>query len=378
MKIILLSDPSSSHTVKWARSLADANIELLIFGICRYSGSHYDNYKSIRVVTFNQEVNQNEGAWKKGAYLKGLPLLKKIIKEFQPDIVHSHYATSYGLLGALSGFHPFVLSVWGCDVFSFPHKSFVHSKILQFNLFKADRILSTSHVMAKETLRYTKKPIEVTPFGIDLNIFQKQLVQRLFEPEDIVIGTVKTLEEKYGIEYLVHAFRIVCDRYPALPLKLLIVGGGRLDAKLKMLVAQLGLQNKSIFTGKVSYDEVPSYLNLLSIAVSVSISHSESFGVAVLEASACEKPVVVSNVGGLPEVVEDDVTGFVVRPKDPLDTANAIEKLILDAKLRRKMGQEGRKRVNRLYNWQENVSQMVDIYRSLLSGKVVINSSTFR
>lgn len=190
--------------------------------------------------------------------------------------------------------------------------------------------------MAKETKLYTNKDIEVTPFGIDMEQFKSMEVESLFDKDDIVIGTVKTLEDKYGIEYLIKAFKIVSDKYPDLPLKLLIVGGGSLEGSLKSLVKELNLEDKTIFTGKVPFKDVPKYHNMLSVSASVSIVNSESFGVAIIEASSCAKPVVVSNVGGLPEVVEDGVSGFVVPSRDPQKTAEAIEKLVLDKNLRKK------------------------------------------
>ena len=75
--------------------------------------------------------------------------------------------------------------------------------------------------------------------------------------------------------------------------------------------------------------------------------------------------MVVSNIGGLPEVVEDGVTGIVVPPRNPEKTAEAIEKLVLNKELREKMGKAGRERVERLYNWNDNVKQMVEIYHNL-------------
>jgi glycosyltransferase involved in cell wall biosynthesis len=105
---------------------------------------------------------------------------------------------------------------------------------------------------------------------------------------------------------------------------------------------------------------------MLDISVSVSITDSESFGVAVIEASACEKPVIVANVGGLPEVVEDEVTGFVVPPQDAEATASALEKLVLNKSLRQEMGNAGRQRVQRLYDWKNNVQQMLSIYHEVL------------
>lgn len=364
MRILLLSNPNSVHTIKWAKSLAENNINIIIFGLGDLTVYDYKKYPNIKVIILNEKITRDEGAFSKLRYLKALPKIKNIIKEFKPDIVHAHYASSYGLLGALSGFAPFILSVWGSDVFTFPDKSFLHKLILEYNLKKADKILSTSHVMAKETKLYTSKDVEVTPFGIDMEQFKPMETESLFDKEDIVIGTVKTLEEKYGIEYLIKAFKVVSDKYQKLPLKLLIVGGGSLEKELKQLTKDLNIENKTIFTGKVPFEDVPRYHNMLS--VSVSVSNSESFGVAIIEASACAKPVVVSNVGGLPEVVEDGITGFVVPPRDEKETAKAIEKLILDEELRTIVGNRGRERVKKLYNWNVNVAQMIGIYKGLI------------
>src|SRR5207237_2207904 len=129
--------------------------------------------------------------------------------------------------------------------------------------------------------------------------------------------TVKVLAEKYGIEYLIRAFALVKKRHEELPLKLLIVGGGPQEAFLKGLAADLGISAVTTFTGRVDHARVPDFHNMLSVSVSVSTLDSESFGVAILEASTCAKPVVVSSVGGLPEVVENVLTGIVVTQCDP-------------------------------------------------------------
>jgi Glycosyltransferase len=84
---------------------------------------------------------------------------------------------------------------------------------------------------------------------------------------------------------------------------------------------------------------------------------------------ACEKPVVVSRKGGLPEVVEDGVTGFVVPTENPGAAASALETLILNKDLRSSMGKRGRERVKKLFDWKENVSKMVELYEELLKQK---------
>lgn len=369
MKILLLSNPASSHTIKWARSLAASGHDILLFGLEAYDLKNYSSFPKINLISVGLDANNysKEGSIKKLLlYLRALPLLRQKIKEFCPDIVHAHYATGYGLLGSLCGFHFFILSVWGSDVFTFPKISFFHRWLLRFNLSKAVKVLSTSHVMALETNKYTSKLIEVTPFGIDLSVFRPEIVVSPFGSEDIVIGTVKSLEEKYGVEYLIRAFHQVRSRRPDLPLKLLLVGGGSLEKSLKTLTRDLELDDCTIFTGYVPFSNISMYHNMLSVYVSVSVCNSESFGVAVLESSACEKPVIVSNMGGLPEVVENNISGIVVPARDTEATANAIERLVLDAELRSLMGRAGRERVQRLYDWNANVIQMIEIYDALV------------
>ena len=78
---------------------------------------------------------------------------------------------------------------------------------------------------------------------------------------------------------------------------------------------------------------------------------------------------MVSDVGGLPEVVKDGITGIVVPPRNPQKTAEAIEKLVLDEKLCKQMGEDGRKRVAKFYDWNKNVEQMIEIYENILNIK---------
>lgn len=365
MKILLLSDHLSVHAQKWAISLAGCGFQILIFSLS-YGGDNPFSFNSnIHLVKARRKssIVSSDSLLKKSVYLLSFFRLRKALKEFKPDIVHAHYATSYGFLGALTGFHPFILSVWGSDVYDFPSNS-IKKLILRFNLRCADRILSTSHVMATETNKYTRDKITVTPFGVNTDVIKPTKVKSVFPENSIVIGTVKALEEKYGIEYLIRAFARLKKSYPELELNLLIVGGGSIERKLKRITRELKIEKFTVFTGKVDHSKVCEYLNMLDIYVAVSIMESESFGVAIVEASACELPVVVSRVGGLPEVVEDGKTGIVVSPKNEIETFNALEKLVNNEELRRKMGINGRKRVLEKYNWEDCLNLLISIYNS--------------
>jgi glycosyltransferase involved in cell wall biosynthesis len=105
------------------------------------------------------------------------------------------------------------------------------------------------------------------------------------------------------------------------------------------------------------------------IDVFVNVSRNESFGVSVIESSACMKPVVVSDVGGLPEVVIEGETGFHVPAEDAEQTAKAIDRLVNDPPLRKKMGEAGRIFVRENFSFAKNVSDTIRIYEQLLSKK---------
>jgi glycosyltransferase involved in cell wall biosynthesis len=368
MKILILADPSSPHTIKWINSLHQRGLEIFLFGLSKFDSTLYDKNITIESLQTPDKVKAKlDGSLLKAMYLAAFPRLKKVIRTFKPDILHTHYAASYGLIGSLSGFHPFINSIWGIDISIFPNVSFLHRNIIKYTFRSADVITSTSISLSREAQRYTDKNIIVIPFGINLNNFKPTNNSSLFKNSDIVIGTVKSLEQKYGIEYLINAFSILVKNFPELSLKLLIVGSGSMKDKLKELAKRLNVNTNSVFTGKVPHNKISDYHYMMDIEVY--LSNFESFGVSIIEASACERPVVVSDVGGLPEVVEHNVTGIVVPPKNPELAAQAISKLICDKELRLRIGRAGKAKIRKQYDWNENVTQMINLYHSIIKDR---------
>lgn len=300
-------------------------------------------------------------------YIFAAPGVRMILGRIKPDIVHAHYATGYGLLGSLAAPSPYVLSVWGSDIYEYPRRSSVHAQLLRFNLGRADYICSTSLAMARETQRYTSKPVAVTPFGVDCEVFTPKPGREGQRP--LVIGTVKTLDHPYGVEYLIRAFASVVERYTERDVRLVIGGDGPLRSSLEGLARQLRVSDRVDFLGHVPQATVPAVLRTFDIFAALSLR--ESFGVAVLEASACGIPVVASNVDGLPEVVEDGVTGFLIPPADPSAAAAMLLRLLADRTSREEMGAAGRSFVLERYEWGRTATMMDDLYDTALGSEPV-------
>ena len=364
MKVILLGDPASAHMMKWANGIHSKGVDVLVYGLTPVDKAQYSDGIEIEVFKIPDYIKwKGDGNLLKSLYLLCLPSLKKTIKKYKCNLLHGQSASSYGLIGALTDFHPYVISVWGNDVYIFPHKNKIFKKILMYSLSKADVITSSSETMAKHSQAFTNKKILVTPGGIMLDKFKPlKRDTSIYNEEDIVIGTIKMMEKKYGSEDILDAFNIVKKKYPDKPLKLLMIGRGSMIDYLKAKANNYGIADSVRFTGLVPFDQVPKYHNMLDIYLAPSTNDSESFGVGILEASACGKPVIVSNIGGLPEVIIDQHTGFMVPPNSPVVLAEKVEKLVLDKELRMQYGNNGRKFVENEYDYDKILDYIISIY----------------
>jgi glycosyltransferase involved in cell wall biosynthesis len=289
--------------------------------------------------------------------------LRRLLSELAPDLLNAHYATGYGLLARLSGYTPTMLSVWGSDVYDFPCKSSLHRKLVGINIEHAALIGSTSYCMARKVREIAQDAnIVVTPFGVDAARFHRGNDRQ--GRQHVVIGTVKTLAQKYGIDILIEAFAKLCVGRTAFDLSLEITGEGPQRAELESLAHVLGVRPNIIFHGAVAHDKVPLMLGRLDVFVA--LSRHESFGVAAVEAAMCGLPVLVSDADGLAEVVEDGVTGFVVPRGDPDAAAQALARLAGSEKLRKQMGEAGRERALALYTWEKSLDIMIEAYKQTI------------
>ncbi len=363
MRICYLADAKSPHTQKWVSHFAAEGHEVHVISF-RGHDIQDATVHHVPPPFIDSEVellHAGRGRLQKAAYFLCARTVKRLIKEIQPDVLHAFLATSYGFVGATSGFHPLIISSLGSEIVVLPETSSFYRRLVRFNLRRADVVTATSDFLSRATERYCPAgtTVETIAFGVDTKNFSPN-GRKYLDDVPVTIGTVKILERNYGIDRLIKTFEKVIRLRPDLDLSLLIVGGGSLEKSLKKLGRRLGIANHVTFVGNLPHHKVMAFLRQIDIFAS--LPESETFGVSVVEASACAIPVVVSNVGGLPEVVRDGETGFLVPPMDSEITARQIVRLAADANLRRQMGQAGRRLVLDRYGWQDNADRMQKIY----------------
>lgn len=354
-RILFLADINSIHTERWVKNLINRGYEIGLFSLSEKKTTWIDSLScEYHCVGVNQDKIRSKKRFSKLAYFSSFNELKSFSKEFNPEIVHGHYASSYGMLLMRLKFKNSILSLWGSDVYEFPKRSFIHKKLFQRILNSAPIVCSTSKDMAREASLYVKKDFHITPFGIDTE---------RFKPTDIdnpvfTIGTVKSLEKVYGIDRLIHLFDKFQSQFEG-EVQLNIFGSGSELDSLQSLVKDLKLEPIVHFKGFVEDQNLIEAFN--SLDVFIALSRQESFGVAALEAQACGIPVIVSNVGGLPEVVNSE-TGFIVEG-DVLEEGLGALKKLSNADFRKSMGAKGRSFVVDNYSESVCVDQLLKVYQ---------------
>lgn len=353
MKLVLLAPASVIHTQRWVEGLHERGVQLVL--ATQHEARDWRPPAGVRAVRLPRQGN--------AGYFFNVPALRRLLREEQPDLLSAHYASGYGTTAALAGFHPWVLSVWGSDVYDFPARGAVHAWWLRRNLRAADAVASTSEAMARRVRALVPglAEIAITPFGVDTARFAPR-PESGRRHDGVVFGTVKTLEPKYGIDVLLRAFAALVKQTRREDLQLMIVGGGGQRRELEALATRLRIGEHTVFVGHVPHADVPKWLNRMDVFVAASRLDSESFGVAVVEAQACALPVIVSDAGGLPEVVADGETGLVVPREDAAALAAAMGRLAESDALRCRLGEAGRARVAARYEWRHGVDSMLDCF----------------
>lgn len=248
--------------------------------------------------------------------------------------------------------------------------------IVPLALRRADKIIVSSYDYAENSdiknffEKHRDKFLEI-PFAVDEHKFYPKeknasLLEKYFiGANDKVILFVGGLDSAHyfkGLDILMRSMKQAADAGQE-DMKLLVVGDGGLKADFQDKAERLHLGGKIIFAGRVADAELVDYYNLADIFVLPSIGKSEAFGIVLLEAAACGKPCIASNLAGVRKVVKNNETGFLAAPNDAPDLAEKMTQLLADDELRKKMGEAARQMVLKKYVWAALAPSILNVCR---------------
>ena len=260
---------------------------------------------------------------------------------------------------------PFAVSAYGTEVF-LAGANRLSCWLASYVFKQATVVLSISHYTKELLCDFGVDPakVKVVTLGVDPDKWQAtanevaKMKQRYGLQGKQIILTLARLTARKGHDIVLQALPSV---FAAQPNAVYVIAGkGENEANLRQLVQQLGLTQKVVFTGFVPDEEKAALYSACDVYVLLSRQEGiqvEGFGITLLEASACGRPVVAGWHGGVVDAVEDGVTGLLVEPDDVAGVAEALKSLLGDAVYARRLGENGRKHVETQANWRNVATQ---------------------
>lgn len=314
-------------------------------------------------------------------------IIQLLWRAWKYDILHLHYpfigaSLPCLLLKLLKGKKQKLIIHYHMDLVGrkfFKPIFLVYSRIIiPILMLVADHIFITSTDYAKSSsiAKYYNDPklkhkFSVLPNGVDTTRFQPStklpsLVQRFDADGKLVIIFVGALDSAHyfkGLNYLINAVKSLdTDNW-----RLVVVGDGDLRQVYEQMSISFGLENKVFFVGYATDEELVHYYQVADLCVLPSIDRSEAFGVVLIEAMACGKPVIASDLAGVREVVKNKVCGRLVNPKDVVGLKNAITYFIKNQDQRLQYGLAGRQVAVDEYGWKSLGELTLNKYNEICS-----------
>src|SRR5581483_532746 len=336
---------------------------------------HYGKWRRPVVIDqpkFRYEIGKVRWPWMGPAqfYLHYYPQLATLLREFQPDIIDL-WEEPWGLVSAQAcrlrnQMLPQTKIV--CETEQNLEKTlpFPFERFRRYTLSNADFVIGRSDEAIEIVRRKGYRgPARMVPNGVDLDLFRpldRDECRRKLNLNRFTLGYVGRLVEEKGLADLLEAMGMLGDGAD-----LLLVGSGSFEASLRQKVNALKLDDRVRFVPACPLNELPVVMNALDVLVLPSrTTHrwKEQFGRVIVEAHACQTPVIGSDSGAIPNVIGE--AGLVFPEANPSALAAAVRQLIDDPERKIRLGKLGRSQAERSCSWQRIAQQMVGIYADLL------------
>lgn len=353
MKLCLLANAASIHTRRWATYFSQNGHDVTVLSLSE---------GEIAGVTVRQVGPEPRTFGRLGYLLSVLPV-RRAIRELKPDLVNAHYAGGYGLVGALSGYHPLVVSTWGSDVLMVPREKPLMKIIIRACLHRADLVTSVAaHMSASIRAMGFTGELFTVPFGADTSVFHPRNDDvREAESSPLIVST-RHLEPIYNVSLLVEAMPEIVAAVPSA--MAVIVGDGTLRERLERRTRELGVERNVSFTGRLTEAGIAQYLSKATIFVSTSLSDGNN--ISLNEAMACGAFPVVTDIPANREWIENGRNGYLVSIQDPHDLAARILAGIQVPELRRSAAGLNWELIQQKGSWKTAMAQMEAQYAAVV------------
>ena len=298
----------------------------------------------------------------------GLFQLIRLVRKHRIEVVNIHYpAECFVYFAVCRRILPITLvtSVHGADLFPDGKPKASYPRGIKMLLHASDRIVAPSHAYGENVaglFPQLREKIVCIHNGVDLNELQQLSGSSVNWPRVRYILCVAMHNEKKGIDVLLRAFAQIQAGRPEL--RLVLAGDGPLRRRLEDLAESLGIAKKVDFLGRQRRSQVA--ILLVGCEVFVLPSRSEPFGIALIEAMACKKPIVSTRVGGIPEIIESGKNGILVEPDNPNALAKAINVVLRNRELRHSIAHEGYVTVHKRFRSEHTGSAYESVFAALL------------
>lgn len=288
----------------------------------------------------------------------------EVVRKYDIDVINAHWGIPSGFLATVTKkIHKktVMITLYGAEIFLVKRKQTILRPMISYALNNADKVVGISDVTCKVGKEISgREDIEILPDGIDTKTFNPQVNgEKIRKKHNLknhfLIFSSGRMVERKGFKYLIEAMPYILKKFPNA--KMIIGGDGPEKLKLEHLAKSLKIEESILFSGFIPSKDFPKYMKACDVFVLPSIIDSrgdtEGSATILLEAMACETPVVGTKVGGIPYAIKDGVGGFLVEEKNSEELAGKILVLLEDEDLRRQMGKIGRKYVEEKFDWLE-------------------------
>ncbi|HHY00475.1 MAG TPA: glycosyltransferase family 4 protein, partial [Methanothermobacter sp.] len=313
--------------------------------------------------------------------------LIRICRKYDVDIIHAHHAIPTGtfsvIVSKILG-KPSFITTHGMDITTHgiaegPLKNvsnfedhFIFKHLLSYSLRNCDRVLPVSNDLKKRIMALGVKEDKITILrnAVDINRFTPERKNEIrqnynIDEEDIVILFVGHLEVFKGLFELIYAFNNVKKENKKV--KLILIGDGSQKIRSKQEIEKLGLEESVFYAGKIPPSDIHEYYQNSDIFVLPSQTDAGGPPVVFIEAMACGLPIIGTNVGGIPEGIENGVNGFIVPTKNENELTKKLKLLVNDKDCRVNFGRKSIEKIQNEFNIDKKINRLLEIYKQYLS-----------